>query len=480
MTYKTYRQVSGHLKSFSLIKTIRNSFLVLITIVSVISFFIAFCAVLGYAGNNNIRVINVKVVADEEFRASDEWVDVIVESFKRTSAFYEEQFGIKFNLKLIGEWISDNNSFNIQSLLEELSNNVGKDGSELVVGFTRQVSKSLKCVFSRPALGIALPFNDYVIVRADRKKGFDYHIMSLILTHELGHAFGALHVRDSTSVMNISVNNHTVFRFDDRNSKLIRLTKFVDFNKGVTSLKKSCLEQIIGLYRDGFEVDYENATRHLLIGSIFSEQGMIDEAILEYKEAVKIDRKDPESLTRLGVAYAGKGLLDDAIKVLSKAVRLDSINGAAHVNLGMVLVRKGKQEEAIDHLRKAIEINSINPEAHCILGGIYIQKGLFDKAIFECKKALDYNHIYSDAYYNLGIAYHSKLMYDEAITAYKKAIEIEYKNTMARNNLGLAYYEQGMLEEAESEYIKLLRVDPGNQMALNNYQAVLFAKKEGL
>lgn len=430
--------------------------------------------------NNAVRIVKVKAVADEEFRKSLNWVEEIEESFRRSSAFYEERFGIKFELKQIGEWVSANNTNNIQILLRQLSDKVGKDDNDLVIGFTRQGPNMFKCVFGRTALGVALPFNDYVLVRVNGNAGFNYHVMALVLTHELGHIFGALHVDDSSSVMNTSLDDNSIFRFDNNNRELIRLTKFVDFDKGVLSINEEDIGQIIGIYKDSLKYDFENASRHLLIGSIYDERGFIDEAISAYREAVKLDRKNVESLTRLGIAYAGKGLLDEAIAELSKAVGLDSIDGVAHVNLGMVLVRKGLLDEAMDQVEKAIKINNNNPEAHCILGGIYIRKGLFDEAVYECKRALKIRPVYANAHYNMGIAYHGKLMYDDAVSAYEEAINIEHNNLMARNNLGIAYYEQGLLSEAESEYLKLLQIDPANETAINNFEAVLLAKREAL
>lgn len=427
--------------------------------------------------NNAVRIVKVRVVADEEFRKRSDWVEEIEESFKRSSAFYEELFGIKFEVKQIGEWVSDNDTKNIQILLRQLSDKIGRDDNDLVVGFTLQTPNIFKCVFSRAALGVALPFSNYMMVRAQRNRGQNYYKTSLVLTHELGHIFGALHVDDTSSVMNTSLNDNSDFRFDNNNRELIKLTKFVDFDKGVMSIKEDNIDQILGIYKDSLEYDFENASRHLLIGSIYDERGFVDEAISAYKEAVKSDRKSLESLTRLGIAYAEKGLLDEAIAVLSKAVGFDSIDGIAHVNLGMVHVRKGLLDEALEQVRRAININNNNPEAHCILGGIYIQKGLFDEAVYECALALEIRPVYANAHYNMGIAYHGKLMYDDAVKAYKEAINIEQGNLMARNNLGIAYYEQGLLDEAESVYLKLLQIDPANEMAINNFEAVLLAKK---
>ncbi len=473
---------SHYSKYFSRIETSGVYILLLIAVASATFFLFvgnAFSVESGFP-DNNIRVIKVKAVADEEFRRSADWVEEIEGSIKRSSAFYEEQFGIKYELVQIGEWVSDNNIKDVRTLLSQLKNEVERDGSDIVVGFTGQARNVYKCVFSRTALGIALPFSSYVIVRADRSTGFDYHTMSLVLTHELGHLFGAMHVDGSSSVMSTSINNNTSFRFDDNNSELIKLTKFVDFDKGLLSLSNESLDQLIDKYKDSLEYGFENAPRRLLIGSMYYKRGLVGDAIGQYEAAIKLDRKDPEPLTHLGIAYAENGLLDKAIAVLSKAVRLGSNDGSAHVNLGMALVRKGMLDEAIDQVEKAMKINNDNPEMHCILGGIYIRKGLFDEAIYECRQALRIRSTYASAYYNMGIAYQSKLMYDSAVNAYKEAIGIEYNNLMARNNLGMAYYEQGFMGKAESEYLKLLQIDPANEMAINNLEAVLLAKREVL
>lgn len=435
----------------------------------------------GNAFASGLRVISVKVVGDKEFRKKEDWKGKIEENIKKVSAFFEEQFSMAFIVGEIGEWNSTNTR-DIQSLLKDLKRKTEKGDNDIVIGFSSQLPANASCIFHGLPLGVALPFDDYLVVRADtkNKRPADHSQTVRVLVHELAHIFGAFHVNDPSSIMNTSLQNKKDMRFDANNREIIALSKSLDFNTGVRSIDRANIDKIINIYRDSLQGNFKNAQKHKVIGTIYDELGFFEDATDEYKKAVELDPKDHETLIRLGIAYVKQGLLDNAVAELSKAARLDASDGSAHFNMGLVLMKKGLLDEAIAWLKKSIKINKNNPETHCILGGVYIQKGFYDESVDECKKAIKICDTYSDAHYNLGLAYHAKSMLNQAVDEYKQALIIDHNNTAAHVNLGTAYYDQGLLDEAIAEYQKILKIDPGNEMAINNLEAVTLAKGEGL
>ncbi|MCF6159561.1 MAG: tetratricopeptide repeat protein [wastewater metagenome] len=434
-------------------------------------------ATAGNAFAGEPRIVKVKAVGDKQFRKQEDWRRTIEEGIRRVSAFFEKQFDISFVLKEIGEWDAAE-SKDIQSLLKDLEKKTGKGNNDIVIGFSSQLPSRVSCIFRGLPLGVALPFHDYLVVRADKNAHHTKNDrMVRILAHELAHVFGAFHVNDSSSIMNISLQDKEEMKFDAGNKQIIALSGSLDFHKGVTSIDRANLDRILGIYRDSLQDNLEITERHKVLGTIYDELGSFEMAIDEYKKAVASDPKDLESSVRLGIAYVKQGLLDHAVEALSRAARFDTSEGVAHFNLGLVLMKKGLLDEAISQVKKSIKINRSNPEARCVLGGLYIQKGLYNKAIKECREALKISDTYADAHYNLGLAYHAKSMLDHAIHEYKKVLSIDSSNRAARINLGTAYYDQGLLDEAITEYQKILEADPDDEMARNNLKAVFLAKE---
>jgi len=111
------------------------------------------------------------------------------------------------------------------------------------------------------------------------------------------------------------------------------------------------------------------------LGSVLSQKGQIDAAMIQFQKALDINPSDASALNNLGLALFQKGRIDEAVSQYKMALQNDPNFDEAYNNLGNALVKKGQVDEAIAQYRKAVEINPNNVSARTNLGLILFQRG---------------------------------------------------------------------------------------------------------
>jgi tetratricopeptide (TPR) repeat protein len=96
------------------------------------------------------------------------------------------------------------------------------------------------------------------------------------------------------------------------------------------------------LFRRTLAVTHDNFIGHLVLGSTLSQDGRLDEAIVELETAVGLMPADVDARNNLGAALGRKGRLDEAIVHFQKAVRLKPDDAEARRNLDLALRMKRK------------------------------------------------------------------------------------------------------------------------------------------
>jgi len=235
---------------------------------------------------------------------------------------------------------------------------------------------------------------------------------------------------------------------------------------------ETLLNYVINIFPDSAFLAYNN------LGAIYTEKGMMDEAILLYKKALEITPNDPIILTNLGKNYGHQGRLNEAKAMLQKAMNINPDYAAAHIHLGDVFIIQKSIDQAILEYGKGAEADSGSAEAHYKLGMAYYMQGMLNEAITEFKDAVNLNRSYTDAYYNLGIVMSRKGMLDQAMDAFGNAIRLEPKNPQIHNNLGIIYAQKGMFQEALGSFEKALSLDPYNADVHYNISRLFYMQKD--
>ncbi|MFH1791264.1 MAG: tetratricopeptide repeat protein [Candidatus Omnitrophota bacterium] len=170
----------------------------------------------------------------------------------------------------------------------------------------------------------------------------------------------------------------------------------------------------------GLTQNYEISMSNL--GNIYSEKGMLGEAVEEYKKAIRENPDYAEAHNNLGAVYLEKGMSDDAIREFKEAIRLNRDYAEAYYNLGLAYAGKGLRDNAVTEYKKAIEVDPEHVRAHYNLGYLYGETGMTDNAVAEYEKVISIDPAHYKSYFNLAVAYYGKADFEKALYYYNKAV----------------------------------------------------------
>lgn len=119
-----------------------------------------------------------------------------------------------------------------------------------------------------------------------------------------------------------------------------------------------------------------------VLGTLYSEEGRLDDAISEFRDALAINPHDPESLANLAYLWAVKNLnLDKALGMAKEALEIDPNRAEFHHTLGWVWFRMGEMAKAIVELEEALKLKPNYILARYNLGLAHYLSGQFESAL---------------------------------------------------------------------------------------------------
>jgi hypothetical protein len=201
-----------------------------------------------------VRKLIVLAVADDSYRRCfrSGWENRIRGIIGNASPYFEQAFGISVQLTECRVWPYNwRDAAAADSVIPELWK-ISPGEADVVIGFVafRGQIKAIE--------GETVYFSQHLVV----SDANDYHPNRAVqvLVHELAHVFGAFHVNDRTSVMQLTIDDipiqldshkKPVLSFGRIPTLVIKLTFDVDLHQGIESLNddvKSTLQQFYQLY----------------------------------------------------------------------------------------------------------------------------------------------------------------------------------------------------------------------------------------
>lgn len=201
------------------------------------------------------RIVNIKLVADEDFRGYSQWKKVINTAINTSSQEFERQLGIKFKIRAIQEvktgylftavdqfqnqeikrtnrlgefkkniltipsYLNKVRDLKLESGLTWVYRHINFDDNDLVVFFSgKYYGQARGCV--EKVLG------RMVLISRRPEHSIEETVQTCI--HEFGHIFGAVHTKDVNSIMYAEIGRRTR-QFDDINKVLISSHKWKKF-----------------------------------------------------------------------------------------------------------------------------------------------------------------------------------------------------------------------------------------------------------
>jgi tetratricopeptide (TPR) repeat protein len=441
--------------------------------------------------------LRILILGDEEFCRDASWATKAELAMNRAAEDFERSFGIILRADEYAETKTPDSLTSLNLLADYLEGRIIKGDHDIAIVFTDQ--KNL----DQSYYGFSLFKEAVIVVRVDQ----EINRMTKALKHELAHLFGAVHVNDADSLMDLFSRGS---RFDSGNAKIIFLNRNRSFFGAAFPLPRENWDETLSLCREiaaslkGFEPNVFGRVGldrrqnpedvHLLMAQIYLERqdykkvisecrialrinpanqeglnlwgvalrrsGRIEQAIEKYQEILRRNPDHARVLYNLGLAYSKKGDLEVALSFYQRAIGLKPNFAEAYTNLGDVYLRLGKDAEAEAAFRRAISVGPRFALAYANLAEVFFRQGEYERALTETGKALSIDPRLPEAFNLRGKVFHKRGEIGQAKQEFMKAISQNPQYEKGRNNLGNCYLEEGRIREAEVMFLQAIELNP--------------------
>ncbi len=142
------------------------------------------------------------------------------------------------------------------------------------------------------------------------------------------------------------------------------------------------------LFTRALEATKDNYLAHLNLGSVFQNDGRLNEALAEYREAVRLSPVYFRGHSNLGILLDDMGRPEEALAEYRLALRLKQNLPTLHEGMGIVLVELGRFDEAMSEFAAAARLDPAYPWPYFQMGKALLQQGRDAEAIGKLREAL--------------------------------------------------------------------------------------------
>jgi tetratricopeptide (TPR) repeat protein len=142
------------------------------------------------------------------------------------------------------------------------------------------------------------------------------------------------------------------------------------------------------LFRHTLAVTKDNHLAHLNLGTVFQNEGRLNEALAEYREAARWSPGFFRAHNNLGSVLDDLGRPEEALAEYRLAMRLKPNLPALHDGIGIVFVELGRFDEAMSEFSEAARLDPDYPWPYFQMGKALLQQGRDAEAIDKLRMAL--------------------------------------------------------------------------------------------
>jgi TonB family protein len=347
---------------------------------------------------SDVRIVTVRAVADEMYRAQPGWDAMLRRTIQTVSDIYERQFQIRLAVRDVVPW-TIGPGVPISRILSRVRAEVSIGPADVLVVFAAERCETLR-------YGVAYLFGRYALVQTGC---IDTAVLSNtvpegVLSHELAHLFGAFHPAAGRS--DTVMVGGPADRFDGQTTRVIQLMRGFDFTRGVLGVDPESRRAWSAIYAEGHKRGEPNPLAGALAGaaSDLGRKGQTEEALAMLREAVAMDPTAARTRTIMGYLFLRQGRLEEAARELDAAKRIDFREVEARTELGFVLLQLGREEEALVELRDVLRIDRRAPRAFVGIGMILARRERTGEAITAFQNAIQVDPKHGPAYLRLAEA----------------------------------------------------------------------------
>jgi len=229
-----------------------------------------------------------------------------------------------------------------------------------------------------------------------------------------------------------------------------------DFDKALESAQKSS------------SLKSDDAGSKKLMGDIYFEKGMYDEAISQYQGILDKTPENPAVLYNMGSALMAKGDEFAAMEYFKKAGAVDRIGEVAHraySRLGTIYIERKNYEEARKYLKEAASIRPNDAVNRYNLGIAYLKLGKREEAMEELSRAEQLGEKNAALLEKIGEEYLNLKNYDKSLDIYGRIRKNNERNVKILSQIAKIYYEKGELDKAFDAYRQITAIEPATENA---------------
>ncbi len=134
------------------------------------------------------------------------------------------------------------------------------------------------------------------------------------------------------------------------------------------------------------ELEPDSARSQILLGDIYRQRDLPEDAQKEYRSALTLSPNDPAALLGLATAYLQEAKVEQAIETAQKALEQSAADPDINLVMGEALITQHKFIDAEPFLLKALSAKpQILPHVHALLGRVYEANGKTKEAIDQLR-----------------------------------------------------------------------------------------------
>ncbi|HMP89240.1 MAG TPA: tetratricopeptide repeat protein [Kiritimatiellia bacterium] len=152
-----------------------------------------------------------------------------------------------------------------------------------------------------------------------------------------------------------------------------------------------------------------------LLGSIYTQRGQFDQAIVLLERSLTRDPFSAETLNNLAINYMQKGMMAKAEELLITSLQIRPEYGVAYINLGFVHLRQGRHDLAAENFEMGLRQAPTSPGVLNNLAVSLIRLGDLENARERLRQLIGMSPERATAYFNMAISYVIERDYDTAM-----------------------------------------------------------------
>ena len=216
-------------------------------------------------------------------------------------------------------------------------------------------------------------------------------------------------------------------RFSEGFFKFLSVALFLFLLAGysfMTVQQNNIWENSYTLWADAVEKHPESSTANALMGVVYMDLGMDQDAVKYLEKAVQLIPYDYQSYNNLGIVYGRLNDPEKAIKAFATAMQLKPDDDTIKINLSVFYQRQKEYQKAEEVLKYLISKNPKNANLQFRLGLVYKESGQYEAAISQMLKSIEVAPHIINPYEELGNIYASRIQdVEKAKYYYTKGIE---------------------------------------------------------